>query len=106
MNEDLIATALHAYLAATSQKGGPNRHFFQLNGFDELTYKSFLARVSADGDRLASSSVTVRTTASIPGYAQYAIEENKSAAWYRNTVQQNHVLVLILNSSTSTASRK
>src|SRR5438093_5609623 len=103
MSEELIASALYAYLATASQKGGSNRHFFQLNGFDDLTYKSFLARLNSEGDRLAGRTAMIRTTASIPGFEQYAVEQDKSAAWYRNTVQKNHVLILILNSRTSEA---
>src|SRR5579859_7378329 len=101
MNEILIAEALHAFLEKPSLKSNKKRQFVLLNGFDDTTYSYFLARLAADDNRLAGSPVIVRTTARINQYRQYALEEeNAAATWYRNHVQPNHILILILNNST------
>jgi hypothetical protein len=99
--ETLISTALHAFL--TAQSGGSARRFFRLDGFDDAVYAALLARLQAEGNRLAGQPLWVRTTAPLPGYEACALEADKSATWYRNHVPPGHALVLIFNQPTSDA---
>jgi len=73
------------------------------SGFDDAVYHDLLARLQADGDVLAGQPIWVRTTAPIPDYEPYALEEGKSATWYRNHVPPGHALVLIFNRHTTDA---
>jgi DNA segregation ATPase FtsK/SpoIIIE-like protein len=101
--ERYISIALHSYLTAKIQTGGQTRHFFRLDGFDDVVYQDLLARLQADDDTLAGQPLWVRTTDPVPGYEAYALEEDKSATWYRNHVPEDHALVLIFNRRTTDA---
>ena len=103
MTANLISIALHTFLTAQLQAGGPARRFFRLDGFDGDVYRDLLARLQADGDILAGQPVWVRTTAPVSGYEGYALEPDKSATWYRNHVPPGYALVLIFNRRTSDA---
>ena len=100
----IIAQSLYSFL--TTQSGGAARRFFRLDGFDDAVYTALLARLQAEGNRLAGQPLWVRTTALLPGYEAYALEMDKSATWYRNHVPPGHALVLIFNQPTSDADRK
>ncbi len=97
----IIAQSLYSFL--TTQSGGTARRFFRLDGFDDAVYTALLARLQAEGNRLAGQPLWVRTTAPIPGHEAYALEMDKSATWYRNHVPHGHALVLIFNQPTSDA---
>ena len=102
MVETIISTALHKYLIAQIQQGA-TRQFFRLDGFDDGTYSKLLDQLNDSRNKLATYPLIVRTTAPIQGYEKYALEEGKSATWYRNHVPPGHALVLIFNRRTSDA---
>ena len=102
MIETVIPPALHTFLSSHLQ-GSQARRFFRLEGFDEATYRGLLDLLRAGGNTLAGQPLWVRTTASIPGYEEYALEAGKSATWYRNHVPPGHALLLIFNRHTSDA---
>jgi hypothetical protein len=102
-NDLVISDALHTFLTAQLQSGGPARCFFRLDGFDEAVYQGLLTRIHADEDGLVGRPPWVRTTGPIPGYKAYALDKGKSATWYRNHVPPGHALVPIFNRRTSDA---
>jgi len=63
MTANTISIALHTFLTAQIQAGGPARRFFRLDGFDDAVYRDLLARLQAGRDTLAGQPVWVRTTA-------------------------------------------
>lgn len=99
----MIARGIESYLLSALQETSNTRRFFGLSGFDDETYRQFLAAVSEQSDRLGEYEVWVRTTAPVSDYEQYQLEEKKSATWYRNNTPPNHALVLIFNQHTSDA---
>jgi len=103
MTANTISIALHTFLTAQIQAGGPARRFFRLDGFDDAVYHDLLARLQAGRDTLAGQPVWVRTTAPISSYEGYALEPDRSATWYRNHIPAGHALVLIFNRRTSDA---
>lgn len=103
MVQDLISTALHAYLTSQIHDGRNKRLFFRLEGFNNSIYRDLLELLQTEGNTLAGHPLWVRTTAPIPGYEEYALEPDKSATWYRNHVPPGHALVLIFNRHTSDA---
>jgi len=103
LSDNPVTTALHSFLTAQLQIGGSARRFFRLDGFDDDVYRELLAHLQADGNTLAGQPLWVHTTAPIPGYEVYALEEDKSATWYRNHVPPGCALVLIFNRRTSDA---
>jgi hypothetical protein len=101
--EHQISIALLDYLAFQLQAAGQARQFFRLDGFDNNVYCGLLSRLHAESNVLAGQQLWIRTTAPIPDYETYALEEGKSATWYRNHVPENCALVLIFNRRTSDA---
>jgi len=98
----IITTALHTFLASRLD-GGSARRFFRLEGFDKVVYQSLLTRIQANEDSIANHPLLVRTTSPILGHEGYALEEGKSATWYRNHVPSGQALVLVFNQRTSDA---
>lgn len=101
LENQCIANALHSYLTAQLQRGGPARRFFRLDGFDEAAYGYLLDVLRTRGNMLAGQPLWIRTAAPISGYEDYILDLDKSATWYRNHVPVNHALVLIFNRRTS-----
>ena len=98
-----IANALYRHLGQHIQDGKGGRSFFRLDGFDEETYRNLLYRLGGEESVLEGRAVWIHTTEPIEGYEAYALEEGRSATWYRNHLPKDHVLVLIFNGRTSDA---
>jgi hypothetical protein len=101
--ERIVATAIQTYLTAQVQSSEPTRRFFRIDGFDNEIYQRLLDGLHARENSLAGQRLWVRTAAPISGYEEYALEQGKSATWYRNHVPLGHILVLIFNAHTSDA---
>lgn len=98
---DIIGNALYRHLGRQTQGGKGGRSFFRLDGFDEETYGNLLNRLGREENVLKGRAVWIYTTEPIEGYESYALEEGKSATWYRNHLPKDHVLILIFNGRTS-----
>jgi hypothetical protein len=98
-----IARAIVRYLAAQIASGQEARAFVRLEGFSEATYQHLLTDLSARGYRIEGRSLMVRSAGPIQGFASLAMEPDRSATWYRNTLPAGHTLLIILNRRTSDA---
>lgn len=99
-----IAVALLSNLAAHLHTGR-RRRFFRLDDFDEDTYRELLTLFRQQQNTITTYKypILARTTAPIKGYEEYAIEDERSATWYRNHVPPGYALILIFNQPTSDA---
>lgn len=103
MTTQLVAKAVHLFIAQQIRQVNHVRRFFRLDGFEELVYQSFLDLIKEDGSKLTERPLQVRTTAPINGYKEFALNSEKSATWYRNHLQPGETLILIFNQRTSDA---
>lgn len=99
-----LAVALLSNLVAHLQRGG-RRRFFRLDDFDDETYRALLHIFRNQQNTITTQNhpILARTIAPIAGYEEYALEEERSATWYRNHVPAGHALILIFNQPTSDA---
>jgi len=97
----IISEALFHHIGRKVKEARGGRGFFRLDGFDEETYRHLSQLVEKNGDQIEGRQVWLRSVAPIDGYEQYALEETKSATWYRNHLPDEHTLVLIFNGRTS-----
>src|SRR5690242_9247619 len=98
-----IANAMLHYLAGQIGAGPTARAFFRLEGFSEATYHDLLAALAAQGNQIAGRTLVTRSIAPIEGYSKIAMEQHRSATWYRNHLPAGHILLLILNRRTTDA---
>src|SRR5262245_20978424 len=98
-----IAAALLYYLAAQIGAGPTARAFFRLEGFREATYRDLLTKLDAQGNQLAGRTLVARSIVAIEGHPEVAMEQDRSATWYRNHLPTGQTLLLILNRRTSDA---
>ncbi|GEM49185.1 DNA translocase FtsK [Deinococcus cellulosilyticus] len=95
----LVKAIEHQVVSAQSKARG----FIKIEGFDDSTYLELLQALSSTGFQLGGKRIQVRTTSPVRGFERQAVEENRSATWYRNHVEEDEVLLLIMNVPTSDA---
>lgn len=95
----LVKAIEHQVVSAQSKSRG----FIKIEGFDDSTYLELLQALSDMGFVLGGKPIQVRTTSPVPGFERQSVEENRSATWYRNHVQPDEVLLLVMNVPTSDA---
>lgn len=97
----IISEALFHHIGRKVKEARGGRRFFRLDGFDEETYEHLAQLVKGNGDQIEGRQVWLRSVEPIDGYEEYALEETKSATWYRNHLPDQYTLVLIFNGRTS-----
>jgi hypothetical protein len=97
----IISKALFYHIGRKVKEARGGRGFFRLDGFDSETYKNLAHLVEKNGDQIEGRQVWLRSVEPIDGNEDYALEETKSATWYRNHLPDEHTLVLIFNGRTS-----
>ena len=95
----LVKSIEHQVVSAQSKARG----FIKIEGFDDSTYSELLQALSERNGVLGGKHVLVRTTSPLPGFEHQAVEDHRSATWYRNNVQPDQVLLLVMNVPTSDA---
>lgn len=98
-----IASAIMRYLAAQIGTGQDARAFVRLEGFAEETYQCLLADLDERGWQIEGRGLVVRSIGPIAGFPAIAMEPERSATWYRNSLPAGHTLLIILNRRTSDA---
>lgn len=100
----IIAHALRNFISSLieGQEESQSRLFFRTDGFDDV-YPELLDLLSSDGLNLGGHPLVVRTTGEISGYERFALEQGKTATWYRNHLEPGQVLLLLNNKPTSDA---
>ncbi|GGJ36258.1 DNA translocase FtsK [Deinococcus roseus] len=95
----LVKSIEHQVVSAQSKARG----FIKIEGFDDSTYLELLQALSERRFVLGGKHVLVRTTSPLPGFELHSVEDHRSATWYRNNVQPDQVLLLVMNVPTSDA---
>ncbi len=95
-----------------------SRLFIRLEDFSESIYRqvmdSIVQKPQTDNPLLrkimekrysnrGSNKLIIRSISPIPGFEDFAIEEGRSATWYRNNLKAGETLLLIFNRRTSDA---
>lgn len=97
----IISKALFHHIGRKVKEARGGRGFFRLDGFDEETYRHLAQLVNKNEDQIEGRQIWLRSVEPVGGYEEYALEETKSATWYRNHLPDEHTLVLIFNGRTS-----
>ncbi len=95
------AQAIAGYLEKNLQKTRRKRQFFRLEGFDNNTYRSLIAIIEARAARFGTVELVLRTMADLDEITRYTIAATHSPTWYRNNLDKDQALVLILNRRTT-----
>ncbi|MFO7167758.1 MAG: DNA translocase FtsK [Chloroflexota bacterium] len=99
----IIADALRRYIEGQLRARPAPRAFFRLSDFSAGTYEALLDDLRGRGWRLAGKQLDVYSIEPVAGHPETTMDPERSPTWYRNTVAEDHALVLIQNRRTSDA---
>jgi hypothetical protein len=91
------------FLAANIGSGPNARAFVRVEGFGDTVYRHVLDTLSARQYQLGGRALVVRSMAAIDGHPAVAMENERSATWYRNNLAASQTLLLIVNKPLSDA---
>jgi len=95
--DQIIARAVIRCINTIQSSNQTGRLFIRLEDFSALVYRQILQFIKRYPNIIA------RTIEPIPGFESFAIEDGRSATWYRNHLESGKTLLLIFNRRTSDA---